>query len=205
MARATVGDRLFAAVYERMAASESETMLAWRRWLGRQATGVVVEIGAGTGANLSFLGRADRIAVVEPSPSMRARLAPLAAEAGAELVDASADDLPFDDASVDAVLCTLVLCSVSDLPAALAELRRVLRPGGRLLLLEHVRSDDPRTAAWQDRAVPVWRRAAQGCHPNRDTLAAVEAAGFAIAERHPVPVVMPGARFVPHVAAVAVR
>jgi len=205
MERATVGDRLFAAVYERMAASESDTMLAWRRWLASQATGVVVEIGAGTGANLPFLERADRIAVVEPSPSMRRRLAPLAEEAGAELVDASADDLPLDDASVDAVLCTLVLCSVPDLPAALDEIRRVLRPGGRLLLLEHVRSDDPRTAAWQDRAVPVWRRAAQGCHPNRDTLAAVEAAGFAIAERHPVPVEMPGARFVPHVAAVAVR
>lgn len=201
---ARLGDRLFAAAYARLVAGESDVMRGWRRWVASRARGTVVELGAGTGANLGYYGDVDRLILVEPSPAMRARLAGPAADVGAEVVDGTAAALPCADGTVDAVVATLVLCSVPDLPAALAEVRRVLRPGGRLLLLEHVRADDARAATWQDRLDPLWCRMAQGCHPNRDTLAAVEAAGFVVTERHPVPVAMPGAGLFPHVAAEAI-
>ena len=203
---ARLGDSLFAAGYARLVAGESDVMLAWRRWTAGRAHGVVVELGAGTGANLPFYGDAvQRLVLVEPSTAMRRRLAPAAADAGAEVVAGEAAALPFADGAVDAVVATLVLCSVPDLPAALAECRRVLRPGGDLLLLEHVRSDDAATAAWQDRLDLPWSRVMQGCHPNRDTAAAVAAAGFDVLERHPVAVAMPGARLFPHVALRAQR
>lgn len=202
-----LGDRLFAAGCARLVASESEAMRGWRRWLARRARGVVVELGAGTGANLPFYEpeALDRLVLVEPSPAMRRRLTAPAAALGAEVVDGTAERLPLADASADCVLGTLVLCSVPDLAAALAEARRVLRPGGRLLLLEHVRAADPRTARRQDRVEPVWRRLAQGCHPNRDTARAVRDAGFRVVEEHPVPVELPDLGLFPHVALVAER
>ena len=197
---AGVGDRLFAAAYARLLAGESERMRAWRQWVAGRAHGVVVELGAGTGANLEWYRDVERLLLIEPSPAMRSRLEPVAAAYGAEVIDATAQVLPLEDSSVGAVVGTLVLCSVPDLPAALAEIRRVLRPDGRLLLVEHVRAGEPGTAAWQDRLDPVWCHLAQGCHPNRDTAAAVAQAGFTIVERHPVPIDMPGGRFFPHVA-----
>lgn len=197
---ARLGDRLFAAAYARLVAGESAPMRAWRQWVAGRAHGVVVELGAGTGANLEWYRDIDRLLLVEPSPAMRSRLGPAAAAYRAEVIDATAEALPLEDASVDAVVATLVLCSVPDLPAALAEIRRVLRPDGRLLLIEHVRARESGTAAWQDRIDPVWCQLAQGCHPNRDTAAAVADAGFTIVERHPVPIDMPGGRFFPHVA-----
>lgn len=202
-----LGDRLFAAGYARLVQGESDLMRGWRRWLVGRARGVVVELGAGTGANLPLYDRVaiERLVLVEPSPAMRRRLAGPAADAGAEVVDATAEQLPLADGTVDALVATLVLCSVPDLDRALAEAHRVLRPGGLLLLLEHVRAADPAHARRQDRLDPAWRRIAQGCHPNRDTLAHVAAAGFAVVERHPVPVAMPGASLFPHVAAVAER
>jgi ubiquinone/menaquinone biosynthesis C-methylase UbiE len=202
-----LGDRLFAAGYARLVRGESEVMRAWRRWLVRRARGVVVELGAGTGANLGFYDRGglERLLLVESSPAMRRRLAESAAEAGAKVVDATAARLPLAEGEADVVVSTLVLCSVPDLDAALAEIRRVLCPGGLLLLLEHVRSADATAERRQDRLDPAWCRIAQGCHPNRDTLAHVATAGFAIVERHPVPVAMPGANLFPHVAAVAAR
>ena len=198
---ARLGDRAFAAAYARLVDAESEVMRGWRRWIASRAHGVVVELGAGTGANLAWYGDVERLVLVEPSPAMRRRLAARAGDA--EVLDATAAALPLPDDSVDAVVATLVLCSVPDLPAALAEVRRVLRPGGSLLLLEHVRAADPATARWQDRLDPAWRRLAQGCHPNRNTVAAVAAAGFTVVERHPVPVAMPGARLFPHEAVYA--
>ena len=96
----------------------------------------------------------------------------------AGIVEAPAEDLPVDDAAVDTVVATLVFCSVTAPTASLAEVRRVLRPGGWLLFFEHVRSDDPSVAKRQDRVVPVSRRLGGGCHPNRDTVAAIRAAGF---------------------------
>jgi ubiquinone/menaquinone biosynthesis C-methylase UbiE len=144
----------------------------------------VVEVGAGTGLNLDHYGSGvERLVLVEPDRHMRARLAHRLAESPwhgrAELVDATAERLPLDDDAADAVVTTLVLCSVPDQAAALAEIRRVLRPGGTLALLEHVLADHkPRRAAWQHRLTPLWRRVADGCHLDRRTTEALSAAGF---------------------------
>src|SRR5512142_2850626 len=102
----------------------------------------------------------------------------------AEVVEAPAERLPFAAASFDTAVVTLVLCTVPEVAAALAEIRRVLRPDGRLLVLEHVRSVDPRLAGWQDRWERPWRLLGAGCHCDRDIAGAVEAGGFAL-ERSP--------------------
>ncbi|HVD39173.1 MAG TPA: methyltransferase domain-containing protein, partial [Solirubrobacterales bacterium] len=102
--------------------------------------------------------------------------------AGAELVQAGAEELPFEDDSFDTVVVTLVLCTVPDQPAALREIARVLAPGGRLLFLEHVRANHPDLAKWQDRLEKPWRFLGDGCHCNRDTVSAIAAAGFQLGE-----------------------
>ncbi|HEY7002909.1 MAG TPA: class I SAM-dependent methyltransferase [Gaiellaceae bacterium] len=141
--------------------------------------GDVLEIGAGTGLNLPHYEKASRVVAVEPDPSMARRLHNRVAEASVpvEVVSGSAESLPFPDGSFDTVVVTFVLCSVPDPAAALAELRRVLAPGGRLVLLEHVRGEG-RIADWQDRVTPLHRRFLGNCHLNRETKTAVEAAGF---------------------------
>lgn len=197
-----LADRAFAAAYARASAAEDRVLGAERRALLAEATGTVVEIGAGTGANLAAYPPVARLLLLEPSPAMRERLAPLAAEYGADVIDASAEAIPLPDASVDTVVATLVLCSVGDLEAALSEIRRILKPDGRLLLLEHVRSDEPRLARWQDRVEPVWCHLARGCHPNRDTLRAVADAGFTIEHAHRIADPTPLRGLVPHVVAV---
>nr|WP_282772690.1 class I SAM-dependent methyltransferase [Saccharomonospora viridis] len=164
--------RIFAACYDRMNASAEKAFLGRRRHeLLSGLTGTVLDIGAGTGANLTHLRSAQRVVAVEPDPAMRARLARRAAEMElpVELSAASAEALPFADASFDAVVFTLVLCTVSDPDAALAEARRVLRDDGKLVLLEHVRGTG-RLARAQDLITPLWKVLGAGCHPNRDTL-----------------------------------
>lgn len=155
----------------------------------------MLDIGAGTGANLPHLRAADRLVATEPDPAMRARLMTKLDRAlvPVEVVDAGAESLPFPDASFDAVLCTLVLCTVPDPDRALREARRVLKPAGRLVILEHVRASGP-LARWQDLATPAWRLLAAGCHPNRDTRAAIERAGFVIEDAETFE---PFPRFVP--------
>ena len=113
---------------------------------------------------------------------MLRRLAPRAAARTPPAISvlAPAERLPFGDASFDTVVSTLTLCTVADQAAALAEMRRVLVPGGRLLFLEHVRAQDERDARLQDRITPLWRHIGHGCHPNRDTVAAIEDAGFVL-------------------------
>jgi len=106
----------------------------------------------------------------------RASESPLATR----VVRAPAEQLPLPDDSFDYAVCTLVLCTVDDQPRALAELRRVLKPGGQLLFLEHVRSEDPKIARRQDRIHPLWVRVGHGCHCNRQTLDALGAAGFEV-------------------------
>lgn len=176
------GHRLFAALYDRLGAT------AERGWMGERrsrllsgARGEVLEIGGGTGANLPHYHDAQRIVVTEPDRFMREKLWPKLPQANVpvEVSDAGAQSLPFADDSFDAVVSTLVLCTVPDQRAALAEIRRVLRPGGRLLFMEHVRGLG-RIARWQDRLLPLWRRLFAGCHPNRDTISAIEAAGFEV-------------------------
>lgn len=147
------------------------------------ARGWVLDLGTGTGLNLAHLGPEVEAVAVDPSPHMlrRARLR----VPGATFVEARAEALPFADGSFDAVVATLVLCSVEDPARSLAEVRRVLRPGGELRFYEHVRARGP-AAKLQDAITPLWQRVADGCHPNRDTLAAIAAAGFTLTEVEPV-------------------
>jgi ubiquinone/menaquinone biosynthesis C-methylase UbiE len=147
------------------------------------ARGRVLEIGAGTGFNLEhYPADVGDVVFTEPSAAMLRRAEERAAALGgrAQGVEAPAERLPFPDDSFDTVVSTLVLCSVGDQDDALAEIRRVLKPGGRFLFIEHVRSDDDRLARWQDRLERPWRVVAFGCHPNRATLDRIEAAGFEV-------------------------
>jgi ubiquinone/menaquinone biosynthesis C-methylase UbiE len=180
------GHRIFAALYDRMAAvGERAGMADIRADLLRQAAGRTLEIGAGTGLNLAhYTDAVTQLVVTEPDPFMATRLRNrLAAEppkpAEARVVEAPAEQLPFEDGSFDTVVSTLVLCSVNAPDRAVAEIVRVLNPAGRLLCVEHVRSpDNRRLAAWQDRLERPWGWMSGGCHPNRDTVAALAAAGL---------------------------
>ena len=178
--------RAFSAVYDRgMKANEEAGLRQVRRELLAQARGRVVELGAGTGVNLEHYPESiESLTLVEPDPHMTARLRPKLAASGREarIVEAPAEELPFPDASFDTAVVTLVLCTVPDQPAALAELARVLKPGGRLLFLEHVRSRDPGLAKWQDRLERPWKLLGDGCHCNRDTVNGLSAAGFELGE-----------------------
>ncbi len=174
-----VGHPVFAAAYGRMAAGmEAGPIGAARRALLVDARGVVVDLGAGIGLNLPHLPRAvTGVHLVEPDPHMLRRLETHRPE-DATVHRAGAERLPLGDASADTVLATLTLCTVTDLAAAVSEIRRVLRPGGQLLVLEHVRSLDPRLAGWQDRLHRPWRWFGAGCTINRDTTAALAVGGF---------------------------
>jgi SAM-dependent methyltransferase len=178
-----------------------------RRRLVEQATGAVLDIGAGTGRNLPLYRTATRVVALEPSPGMRARAnqAVQVAHVAVEVIDGSAEHLPFLDADFDTVVASLVLCAVPDLAQTLAEARRVLRPGGTLRFYQHVRADDPRLARWQDRLERPWGWLAGGCHPNRDVVAAITAAGFRMLEldRFNFQIMPPLVR--PHVLGVAQR
>jgi ubiquinone/menaquinone biosynthesis C-methylase UbiE len=154
-----------------------------RRRLIGDAAGTTVEIGAGTGPNLSHYGSGiSRLVLVEPDHHMAVRLRRrvAASRPDAVVVEATAESLPFEDESFDTAVVTAVLCTVGDPAAALAEIRRVLRPGGRLLFAEHVRSDNPRLARWQDRLRAPWGVLANGCRPNRETLATIRSSGLEV-------------------------
>lgn len=149
------------------------------------AHGHVLEVGAGGGENLRYYGLGDRVhrlTLTEPDPYMRQRAESKVRATGlpAELVPAAAEELPFPSGSFDTVVATLVFCSVEDQSAALAEVRRVLKPGGAFLFMEHVRSEHPAWARFQDIATPVNRVLGAGCHLNRDTLGAIDRAGLKV-------------------------
>ena len=182
----SVWGRVFAASYDRlMAGSEKAVLRTHRASLVSRVTGDVLEVGGGTGANLPFYGSGVGVLVVtEPEEPMARRLEHKLADYSlpARVVGAPAEDIPFDDASFDFVVSTLVLCTVDDPARSLGEIHRLLKPGGQLVFLEHVRSDEPRLARWQDRLHGVQVRLAYGCHCNRRTLENIERAGFSIAE-----------------------
>jgi ubiquinone/menaquinone biosynthesis C-methylase UbiE len=169
---------LIAALYDRMGeASERAGLAARRRELLAGAQGRVLEVGAGTGINLEHYPEGiEELVLVEPERAMVRKLEQRLHELGrrARIVEAEAEALPFPDGSFDAVVCTLVLCNVRDPQCALREMRRVLRRGGSFLFLEHVRSDDLRTARLQDRVNPAWRFVSNGCNCNRPTLSLIE-------------------------------
>ena len=178
--------RGFAAIYDWfLKGSEEAGLTDMRRDLLATASGDVIDIGAGTGVNLElFPDSLGRLVMAEPSPHMAKHLRQRAEDAGrsVEVVEAPAEALPFPDDSFNFAVFTLVLCTVDNPEASLAEAARVLRPGGRLLFLEHVRSESPKLARWQDRFERPWHFFAVGCHPNRDTAAAIRRSPLEIEE-----------------------
>ena len=177
--------KLFAMTYDRnMARVEKAGLRALRQSLLAAADGNVLEIGGGTGANLPFYRpEVESLTITEPETPMVRRLERRVREHAprTKVLRAAAEDLPFEDCTFDAVVSTLVLCGVSDQPRALRQLCRVLRPGGQLLFIEHVRSDDARLAHRQDRM--NWlNRLMVCCDCNRPTLTSIREAGFTVAQ-----------------------
>jgi ubiquinone/menaquinone biosynthesis C-methylase UbiE len=176
---------IFARLYDRMIAGTERAGLAqMRRELLAPASGRVLELGAGTGHNLEhYTDAVSELVMTEPDPHMATRLRDRLAKEGTaagrpSVVVAPAEDLPFDDGSFDCVVATLVFCTVENPARAVAEARRVLVEGGRLLYLEHVRGQSARLARWQDRLERPWGFFAAGCHPNRATDQLLAGAGF---------------------------
>ena len=195
--------RLFAWSLARAADADRRLYGARKRRLFEGVGGTVVEIGAGAGPNADHLAPGTRWLVAEPNVHFHARLRRRAAARGLrlELLGGTAERLPLGDGTADAVVSTLVLCSVADPGAVLAEARRVLRPGGRLVFLEHVAGEGA-LGAWQRALRRPWGWVADGCDPHRHTAEAIAAAGFAHVdlERFRVPLGL----VAPHVAGVAV-
>jgi len=171
--------RGFAALYDScFKATEEAGLRDMRREALAPARGRTLDLGAGTGANLGlYPDSVSELVLAEPDPHMLRQLREKVSQStdSAEIVDAPAEALPFGDDSFDTVAFTLVLCTVPDQGAALAEASRVLKPGGQLLFLEHVRSEQPGLARWQDRLERPWRFLGDGCHCNRDTVATIAA------------------------------
>jgi ubiquinone/menaquinone biosynthesis C-methylase UbiE len=157
----------------------------YRARVAGAAKGRVLEIGVGTGLNLAFYREAvEEVIGVDPSPGMLAlaRRAAASSLRKVTLVEGSAESLPLDGRSIDAVVVTWSLCSIPDPVAALTEARRVLKPGGELHFVEHGLSPDPGVQTWQRRLTPLWRRCAGGCHLDRKTDDLLRTAGFRVAE-----------------------
>jgi ubiquinone/menaquinone biosynthesis C-methylase UbiE len=176
----TKGHRWFAAIYDRMSRSQEKGFLgAMRDGALAGLHGDVLEIGAGTGANFEHYPTGLRVTALEPDPFMmkraREKLSALA-RTDIRLEERPAEDLP-PDAKFDAVVSTLVLCTVDDVDRSLAEMRRVLRPGGELRFIEHVRAQGV-VGRIQDIIKPVWRYFGAGCNPNRRTVEVLQRAGF---------------------------
>jgi ubiquinone/menaquinone biosynthesis C-methylase UbiE len=177
---------VFARVYERISTALNRAgELEHRQELAGGATGIVLEPGAGNGLNFEHYRQADLVAAMEPEPTMlrlaeeRASAAPLPIR----LLRGVAEALPFPDRSFDTVVASLMLCSVSDPERVLREFRRVLRPGGTVRFLEHVRSRSRPLAVVQDAVTVPWSWFAGGCHPNRDSVRVLRDAGFRVEGR----------------------
>jgi ubiquinone/menaquinone biosynthesis C-methylase UbiE len=199
---------VFARVYVRVGHLMDAEIGDHRRRLLAGLTGRVLEVGAGNGLNFPhYPATITEVLAVEPEPDLRRQALAAASQAPAPIrvADGTAEALPADDATFDGVVASLVLCTVTDPDQALAEVRRVLRPGGRLRFYEHVRATDPRLARWQDQLERPWGWLVGGCHPNRDTVAAITAAGLQMVrlDRFDLQAMPPLAR--PHVLGVAER
>jgi ubiquinone/menaquinone biosynthesis C-methylase UbiE len=199
---------LFARCYARTSHLMEAEIGDHRRRLLAGLTGRVLEVGAGNGLNFPhYPATVTEVLAIEPEPYLRRQALAAARQAPVpiQVTDGTAEALPVPDGACDAVVASLVLCTVIDLEGALAEVRRVLRPGGKLRFYEHVRATDPRLARWQDRLERPWGWLVGGCHPNRDTVAAIAAAGLQVVQldRFDLQAMPPPAR--PHVLGVAER
>ena len=178
------GSRLSARLYEPMLwLGEKAGFWRWRKRQIEQVTGSVMELGAGTGLNLPYYPAGlERLVLVEPDVHKAKLLAAKEPPAGVtpEILRAPGETLPFEDDSFDTVVETLVLCTVADPEATAAEIRRVLKPDGKFLFIEHVRSDRPRLGRFQDRMEGPWKKFADGCHCNRRTVPMLAANGFEV-------------------------
>lgn len=204
------GHKWFAAIYDRMMVPAERKFGPIREELLADVSGEVLEIGAGTGLNFQYYRNGAHVTATEPDPYMLERARKRAAESpvSIELHQAAAEDLPFPDATFDYVIDTLVLCTVEDPRRALAEIKRVLKPGGELRLYEHVRYENPIGAISQDIVAPVWSWFGAGCHPNRDTGRLLQEAGFHVVSsriRKELPPVPPMVFTRPNLQAVAQR
>lgn len=162
-------------------AMRQERFVPYRKRLIWPARGLVLEIGIGSGVNLPFYPEPAQVIGLEPSRALLTMARRTQRHPGRLLlVQGSAEQIPLRDASVDTVVVAWTLCSIPDVSSALAEMRRVLRPGGGLLFVEHGRSPDAAVARWQDRLTPLWRRVSGGCHLNRPVRQLIEDAGFRI-------------------------
>ena len=164
-------------------AMRSKEITAERAKLVPRATGVVIEIGIGSGLNLPYYGRGvERLVGVDPSATLLAmtRERARAARFAVAMIEASAESVPLASGMAETVVTTWTLCSIRDAARGLAEMKRLLKPGGRLLFIEHGRAPDAGVRAWQDRITPVWRHLAGGCHLNRDIPGLLGTAGFRI-------------------------
>ena len=175
------GHRRFAAAWERYCRSEGPKQLELRREVTSGAKGRTLEIGFGMGSNWPYLPAEVEYTGIEPDPHMRERAEAYVPPGRAlTLTNGDAHVLEFPDGSFDTVIGTLVFCTIPDARRALAEVRRVLKPGGEFRFLEHVRAKNRVGSLLQDAINPLWSRLGGGCHPNRDTLAAMRAAGFEV-------------------------
>jgi SAM-dependent methyltransferase len=178
----------FAQAYIRIAPkADARGASGHRRELLAGLAGVVCEVGAGSGLNFAhYPATVTRVVAVEPEPTLRVHSGEVAVTAPVpiDVVDGTADALPVGDASCDAVVLSLVMCTVPDPAATLAEVRRALRPGGQVRFYEHVRSRNRVVAVAEDVITPLWARFAAGCHVNRDPVVALGEAGFEVIDVH---------------------
>lgn len=166
-------------------AMRRKPLLRLRESLVAGARGQVLEIGIGSGLNLPFYRRdLEGLCGVDPSPELLAMARTQAAwvHFPVSLAEGRAEELPLEDRAVDSVVMTWTLCSVADPAQALAEIHRVLRPGGCLIFIEHGQAPEASVRGWQDQLTPLWRRVAGGCHLNRPIDRLIEAAGFQLTE-----------------------
>jgi len=159
---------------------QQRQLIPFRRRIGQAASGRVLDVGIGSGLNLPFYSeQTDRVIGIDPSPDLLHFAKERAGKTSTqvELLQGSGEEFPIEDKSIDTVVVTFTLCTVNQV---LAEMRQVLKPGGRPLFAEHGRAPEAGVARWQDRVTPVWKRVAGGCHLNRKPDDLIRSAGFQI-------------------------